>query len=184
MRLAAATESTTAEGVGRSNRPARAGVAADRRRQPQSAGVSAGTGVRSAAVPEPARKAPVMVTRDEFKPTRLGEWTDGADGLFPSGFHPRPPDAKTEGRVRSTQLFAGSLRVLGGDCSQNCRCSILKKTEGLLLLNRKLLNLQGKPHRVSTGGPMCPRRMERSCKSSLFSSTYDTRSWRRAVELC
>jgi hypothetical protein len=32
-------------------------------------------------VPEPARKAPVMVTRDEIKPTRLGEWTDGADGL-------------------------------------------------------------------------------------------------------
>jgi len=31
---------------------------------------------------------------------------------------------------------------------------------------------------------MCPRQMERSCKSSLFSSTCDTRSCCRLVESC
>jgi hypothetical protein len=31
---------------------------------------------------------------------------------------------------------------------------------------------------------MCPRRMKKNCKSSLFSSTYDTRSWYRLVEIC
>jgi hypothetical protein len=31
---------------------------------------------------------------------------------------------------------------------------------------------------------MCPRRMERSCKSSLLSSTYGPRSWRLPIEIC
>jgi hypothetical protein len=31
---------------------------------------------------------------------------------------------------------------------------------------------------------MCPRRMERSCKSSLFSSAYRARSCCRPVETC
>src|SRR5438128_2176975 len=47
------------------------------------------------------------------------------------------------------------------------------------LRNGKLLKPQGKPHRVSTGDPLGPRRMKVSCKSSLFSSTYDSRSWCR-----
>jgi hypothetical protein len=48
----------------------------------------------------------------------------------------------------------------------------------------KLLNLQGKPSRVLTGDPLGPRRCWVSCKSSLFSNTCKSRSWRRAVETC
>jgi hypothetical protein len=31
---------------------------------------------------------------------------------------------------------------------------------------------------------MCPRQMGRICKSSLFSSTYDSRSCGRPIETC
>lgn len=47
-----------------------------------------------------------------------------------------------------------------------------------------LLKLKGKQYRVSTGDPLGPRRCSVSCKSSLFSSTCKSRSWRRAVETC
>ena len=93
------------------------------------------------------------------------------------------PVATAGGRVRPTQPFAGPPRVPGGDCSQNCSCSILTIQQGSISQFCKLLKQKAKHHRVSTGGPMCPRRMKRSCKGSLFSSTYDTRSCCRLVEI-
>ena len=50
--------------------------------------------------------------------------------------------------------------------------------------NAKMLKPKGKSHRVSTRDPLGPRRCSVSCKSSLFSSTCKSRSWRRAVETC
>jgi hypothetical protein len=80
--------------------------------------------------------------------------------------------------------FAGLPRVPGGDCSQNCSCSILAVQLGSTSCFCKLLKQKVKHHRVSTGGPMCPRRLKRSCKSSLFSITCELRTWRWPVEAC
>jgi hypothetical protein len=105
-----------------------------------------------------------------------GHGVTGCDPVPHRGSTRQPPAAKAEGRVRSKQPFAGPLRVSVGDCSQNCSCGIFTIQQGSTRCFCKLLKQKAKHHRVSTGGPMCPRRMTMSCKSSLFSSTYDARS--------
>ena len=52
------------------------------------------------------------------------------------------------------------------------------------LKNAKSLKPNMKPHGVSTGDPLGPRRMIRSCKSSLFSITCELRTWLGLVETC
>jgi hypothetical protein len=62
--------------------------------------------------------------------------TEGRISEHDSSLGARPPVANAEGRVRLEQLFAGLPRVPGVECSQNCSCSSLEKTEGLPLLKR------------------------------------------------
>jgi hypothetical protein len=58
------------------------------------------------------------------------------------------------------------------DCSQICRCSNLKKTEGLPTRNAKPLNLKVNLIGVFTGDPLSPRRMEFASEIALFSSVW------------
>jgi hypothetical protein len=48
----------------------------------------------------------------------------------------------------------------------------------------KPLELKRETYRVTTGDHLRPRRMKGSCKSSLFSTTCELRTWRRPVEAC
>jgi hypothetical protein len=72
---------------------------------------------------------------------------------------------------------------LCGNCSQNCRCRIPKEGRGSSQ-TAKLLSLKLKLYRLitTTGDPLGPRRMKASYKSNLFSSTWKSRLWSRAIE--
>ena len=133
--------------------------------------------------------------------TRLLGGTDTSwttDNLGPERLRPAagpPADAgshRDSARARLPQLQ-------GVGCVQSSYLQALQKFQAAIVVeivavatskrqraspsgNAKLLNLKWNSRTVSTGGPMCPRRMERSCKSSLFSTTCDTRSCCRPVE--
>jgi hypothetical protein len=82
------------------------------------------------------------------------------------------PQKQEVGFVQSSYL-QGLQVSTSADCSQICRCGNIKKTEGLLTQNAKLLNLKGNLVGYLPEIHCSPRRMELASRIALFSTTYE-----------